>query len=331
MKKLKKITCIVLYIIGIAIAIFSILSVFRNVELRYLKYPDFPRIQFFITAIIGLAILGVFIKKKKWYHYILIVGLFIVLGINGYFLINYTKLVSVEVPSVTDLKKSDIPISILLANVKMTNRNSEPLIDLIELKKPDLILAMEVDKWWDEELNILEKEYAYTQETINEVAYGMVLYSKYPLEDVEVEYLNNKNVPSFETTITLADGKHFSLHCIHPVPPTHFKNLPDNAGQQEHALKKLGKKIIDRKFPTIVAGDLNDVVWSYVDELTGTKNILFDVRVGRGFYNSYHANNFFMRWPLDHVFVTKEFRLKKLERLSKIGSDHFPIFVELVL
>lgn len=88
---------------------------------------------------------------------------------------------------------------------------------------------------------------------------------------------------------------------------------------------------MDQKLPTVVAGDLNDVVWSYVDELTGTKNILYDVRVGRGFYNSYNAENVFMRWPLDHVFVTKDFRLKQLERLPKIGSDHFPIFVELVL
>ena len=31
------------------------------------------------------------------------------------------------------------------------------------------------------------------------------------------------------------------------------------------------------------------------------------------------------------VFVTEEFRLKKIERLEKIGSDHFPIYVELVL
>ena len=159
----------------------------------------------------------------------------------------------------------------------------------------------------------------------------MILYSKYPLKATEVKYLNNKKVPSFETKITLTNDKIITLHCVHPVPPTHFKNLPDNAGQQEKALKKLGKRLENRKYPTVVAGDINDVVWSYVDELTGTENILYDVRVGRGFYNSYNAENFLMRWPLDHVFVTEEFRLKKLERLSKIGSDHFPIYVELVL
>ena len=292
---------------------------------------DFPRIQFFITSLICLVFLGIIIKRRKLYDYVLIVGLLIGVVINSSFLINYTRLVAVEVPPAKDIKASDNKLSLLLTNVKMSNRKSQPLLRLIEIKKPDLVLAMEVDKWCDKNLKVLEKEYPFSQHTINDVAYGMVLYSKLPLKNVEVDYLNNEKVPSFESTITLADGKNISFHSIHPVPPTHFNDLPDNAGQQENALNKLGKEIIGRKFPTVVAGDLNDVVWSYVDELTGTKNILYDVRVGRGFYNSYNAENVLMRWPLDHVFVTEEFQLKKLERLPKIGSDHFPIFVELVL
>lgn len=115
------------------------------------------------------------------------------------------------------------------------------------------------------------------------------------------------------------------------VPPARFEDLPDNEGQHEIAMKKLGRDIVGQKLPTLVAGDLNDVVWSNVDKLTGTKDILYDVRVGRGFYNSFNAANILMRWPLDHVFVTKEFRLLNLQRLSKIGSNHFPIFVELAL
>jgi endonuclease/exonuclease/phosphatase (EEP) superfamily protein YafD len=189
---------------------------------------------------------------------------------------------------------------------------------------------MEVNKWWDEKLKVVATDYPYAQHTINDEAYGMVLYSKFPLEKVEVNYLQNKNVPSFESTIRLGNGKRISLHAVHPVPPTHFKDLPDNAGQKETAMKKIGKKVSARKFPTIVAGDINDVVWSYVDQLTGTENILHDVRVGRGFYNSFNADNFLMRWPLDHVFVTEEFQLKELERLPIVGSDHFPILVTLV-
>lgn len=292
---------------------------------------DFPRIQFFLFSVISLILLGKIIRSWKWYNYLVIAGLLSGLAVNGIFLINYTSLVPVEVPGANELKASDDQFSLLLTNVKMSNSEARPLIELIALKKPDLVLAMEVNKWWDGKLKVLKKDYPYSQHTINEVAYGMVLYSKLPLKRIEVDYLNNEKVPSFESTVTLTSGNNISFHSVHPVPPTRFKDLPDNAGQQETALKKLGKEIQDRKFPTVVAGDLNDVVWSYVDELTNTENILFDVRVGRGFYDSYNAENVLMRWPLDHVFVTKEFRLKKLERLPYIGSDHFPMYVELVL
>ncbi|CAM3322147.1 endonuclease/exonuclease/phosphatase family protein [Aequorivita lipolytica] len=328
---MRKILLIIFYVIAIISAIGSILSILRNAEIRYLKMLDFPRIQLFIASLICLIALWIIIKKWKWYDYLIIFGLLSGLFINSTFLINYTSIVPVEVPWAKDLKSSNDQFSLLLANVKMSNKNAQPLIELIDLKKPDLILAMEVDEWWNEELKVLKNEFPYSQHTINEVAYGMVLYSKFPLKEVEVDYLNNKKVPSFETTITLVNGKNISFHSVHPVPPTHFKDLPDNAGQQATALQKLGKEIKGRKFPTIVAGDLNDVVWSYVDDLTGTENILYDVRVGRGFFNSYNAKSFIMRWPLDHVFVTEEFRLQKLERLPKIGSDHFPMFVKLLL
>ncbi|MBQ0769748.1 MAG: endonuclease/exonuclease/phosphatase family protein [Bizionia sp.] len=331
MEKIKKILVIILYVFAFILAVSSILSFFRNAEIRYLKMLDFPRIQFFALSFIVILCLIPTFKKWQWHSYLLFIGLLIGLIINSSFLINYTSLVSVDVPTAKDLTTANTQFSLLLSNVKMTNRKSQPLLELINLKKPDLVLAMEVDKWWDKELKVIENEYPYSQHTINEVTYGMVLYSKFPLEKVEVAYLTNKKVPSFESTITLADGNKISFYSMHPVPPTHFKDLPDNAGQQENALKKLGKKIKGRKLPTIVAGDFNDVVWSYVDDLTGTKNILYDVRVGRGFYNSFNAENFFMRWPLDHVFVTKEFHLKNLERLPKIGSDHFPMYAEFVL
>ncbi len=331
MNKIRKTLYIILYVIAVILAIGSILSVFRNTESRYLKMLDFPRIQIFIASIVCLATVAVTIKRWRWYDYFFLVAIFCGLLVNGSYLINYTPLIPVEVPTAKDINTSDVKLSLLITNVKMSNRKSKSLINLIEVKKPDLILAMEVNVWWDEQLKVLETEYPYSQHTINDVAYGMVLFSKFPLDKVKVDYLQNERVPSFESTITLAGGKIISLHSVHPVPPTQFKDLPDNVGQREIAMKKLGKEVIGRKFPTIVAGDLNDVVWSHVDDLTGTKNILYDVRVGRGFYNSYNAKNILMRWPLDHVFVTQEFRLKKLERLTKIGSDHYPIFVELVL
>ncbi|HAW61671.1 MAG TPA: endonuclease, partial [Pseudomonas sp.] len=56
---------------------------------------------------------------------------------------------------------------------------------------------------------------------------------------------------------------------------------------------------------------------------------LLDPRVGRGMYNTFHAHHWFLRWPLDHFFHSAHFRFVRLLRLPDIGSDHFPVFIEL--
>jgi hypothetical protein len=78
----------------------------------------------------------------------------------------------------------------------------------------------------------------------------------------------------------------------------------------------------------VVAGDLNDVAWSHTTRLFQRTSGLLDPRVGRGLYSTFHAAYPFLRWPLDHVFFSREFRLRRLERLPAFGSDHFPILVE---
>lgn len=332
MKKLKKITLIILYCIAIIVAVCSVLSTFQNTKSRFLKILDFPRIQFFIVSLIGLFLFLFIATKKKVYNYIFIVCFALSIIIQGNYLITYTPLVSKTVLSAKEVTfTEDDQISILLVNVKMSNKKKKPLFQAINNTKPDLILLMEIDDWWEKQLDTIDKTHPYSLEVPNDVAYGMVLYSKLPLTNTKVNYLSNKNVPSFESVVRLKNGKDVQLYAIHPVPPTHFEDLPDNEGEKENTMIVLSKKIKNNKLPVLVAGDINDVSWGATDRLTNTKEILHDVRVGRGFYNSYDANNIMMRWPLDHVFVTQEFRLKTLKRLEHIGSDHFPIFTKLVL
>jgi endonuclease/exonuclease/phosphatase (EEP) superfamily protein YafD len=131
--------------------------------------------------------------------------------------------------------------------------------------------------------------------------------------------------------VELRSGKKIKFHGVHPVAPFPSEKYPDNVGMEEVALSKVGNLAEADTLPSIVAGDFNDVSWSKSTRFFEKSGNLKNVRLGRGLYNSFSAKSFFMRWPLDHFFVTEEFGAVKIERLPKFGSDHFPIIAELVL
>ncbi len=79
----------------------------------------------------------------------------------------------------------------------------------------------------------------------------------------------------------------------------------------------------------VVFGDLNDVAWSHTTELFRKTSELLDPRRGRGFYNTFSAHHWFIRFPLDYMFCSKEFGLISMKRMPKNGSDHFAVITHL--
>jgi hypothetical protein len=128
----------------------------------------------------------------------------------------------------------------------------------------------------------------------------------------------------------MPSGDDIALHGVHPRPP-----VPEERGrsiERDGELLLVAKAVRESDLPCIVAGDLNDAAWSRTTKLFKRISGLLDPRVGRGFYNTFHANYPFLRLPLDHVFHSNHFRLIKLERIkNSCGSDHFPVFVVLSL
>nr|MBI1229722.1 endonuclease [Cytophagales bacterium] len=326
MNILKKILFYSLLVLSTGLILITLLSLIYDLRFWYYKILDFPRIQYLLLGILFLILFILLNKKWKLPSMFLLLGLVAVIIIHGIVIYPYLFGEKSVPDNLSGATNTDATFSLLLANVLVDNRKSGAFLHIVKQWDPDILLAMEVDDWWANELQVLKENFPYQLEYPLDNAYGMSLYSKLPIKNKKIRFLKQKDVPSFHLIITLPSGKSFNFHGIHPVAPVPSKKYPDNVGEEEVALLKIGKLVAENPLPSIVAGDFNDVSWSNTSRMFGQQGNLRNVRIGRGLYNTFDATSLIFRWPLDHYFVTEEFNLVELERLSKFGSDHFPLY-----
>jgi endonuclease/exonuclease/phosphatase (EEP) superfamily protein YafD len=316
----------------IAILFFSILmciptlaSITRYDE-WWIRGFDFPRIQisFLILTVIVISVY-IYDFSESW-HYIAIGVLALSLLYQFKKIFPYTYLAKKQVLQFEG-DQQEATISILVSNVLTPNKESGKLIDLVNERKPDILLTLESDKRWENELAVLEKDYEYTVKIPQDNLYGMHLYSKLKLEDIKVRNIVQEDIPSIHGKVILRNGKKIKLHCLHPMPPSPTES--DTSTNRDAELLMLGRDIDPDKESVLVVGDLNDVAWSRTTRLFQKLSGLMDPRKGRGFFNTFHAGYFLLRWPLDHAFHSKDFTLIEIARERNIGSDHFPMYIKL--
>jgi len=189
------------------------------------------------------------------------------------------------------------------------------------------VLLLETDHYWENQMKSLVKDYPHRVLEPKDNTYGMLLYSRLPLSDMTVKYLVEQDIPSIHAWVHLPSGVKVRLYGLHPRPPVPSEN--PRSTEKDAELVMVGKEAATLNAPVIVAGDLNDVAWSYTTALFQRLSRLLDPRKGRGFFNTFSANNPLVRIPLDHVFVSSHFKLISIQRLGHIGSDHFPIYLRL--
>ena len=218
-------------------------------------------------------------------------------------------------------------LSLMITNVFEDNPNKEGCVKEIQKANPDVVILLETNKLWEQQTLELEAAYPYHVRVPLENTYGLLLYSKLELVNAQVKYLVEKDIPSIHTQLILPNGKAVQFYAVHPTPPVPGENIRSTERDKELLLvADLAKAC---SMPVIVAGDLNDVAWSHTTELFLKMSGLLDPRRGRGFFNSFNAHYPFLRFPLDHAFTSKHFKLKEIRRLNNFGSDHFPIFLSL--
>ena len=292
----------------------------------WIRAFDFPRLQIsiLITVVIILAI--IVFDFSEVIHFIAVALLIISLIYQLEKIYPYTWFAKKEVMKFEDGDPTD-NISILVSNVLTPNKDYHKLLEIVNRRKPDILLTLESDEKWEEALKELEKEYKYCIKVPQDNLYGMHLYSKLKLEETEIRYLVKNDIPSIHGVVRLEDDSRIRIHCMHPRPPS--PSEADTSTNRDAELLMLGRDVWEQDDSVLVFGDLNDVAWSRTTRLFQQMSGLLDPRIGRGFFNTFHADYRFFRWPLDHVFHSNDFTLVDIAREKHVGSDHFPMYIKL--
>ena len=218
-------------------------------------------------------------------------------------------------------------VRLILANVLLSNRSHDRVLDLVEEADADVLIFQEVNERWRATLAPITGSYPYIGGKPSEDRFGTLVYSRLPIEDVDVMTLGLAG----RSTICLrvvVDGAPLTIVCTHPKPPlmpTPFKLRNDQLEQVADLLDQLPR-------PLVLAGDLNTTMWSPWFRRLSERAELTSVRRGFDVLGTWPAVlPGFMRIPIDHVLVTDDVSVTGCRLGARMGSDHLPLIVDLVL
>ena len=292
----------------------------------WIRVFDFPRLQITLIAAGTLAAFLAIADFESAWHAPFGVLLALAVAYQSYMMFPYTVLARQQVEPARRPDEAHT-LSVLFANVLMQNRESGRLLEIIEEEDPDIVLAVETDAWWRGELDALAQSRPHAVRQPQDNTYGMLLYSRLELVEPRVKFLVEPDIPSIHARVKLRCGALVELRCVHPRPPA--PQEAEDSKPRDVELIVVARELKGRKVPAIVLGDLNDVAWSRTNYRFQDLSGLLDPRVGRGFFHTFHARYPFLRYPLDHCFHSRHFRLVSFKRLRAFGSDHFPVGIQL--
>ena len=231
----------------------------------------------------------------------------------------------VIVPLKSTSLSEDRDYRLMVANVLYKNDEHNLFLDVVKEQDPDIIVVVEGTWRWKEALQSLDETYPYFQRSPQYIFGGarIFVYSKVAFEPLDVNITYSYNRPLLAVRI-LDPEEPFLLVATHPYPP----NLPNTYAMRNQQKKELSAFLQQQNEPLVVAGDLNNTVWSPDFQKFLHENNLKNARSGFGWNPSWKAENSFVKIPIDHILYKGNFEIHNFYNTADIGSDHYPIVAD---
>ena len=213
-------------------------------------------------------------------------------------------------------------------NVLAANQHYAEVIDFIRDTHADVVVLHEVNGRWEEAVEQASLTYADWPYEITETRGDGDLFGSLVLVEAgaTVESFGFGLSDPRAIEIVLPSG--VALLAVHPLAPSsEFR-----ARQNDRQLQFASDWAAGRDGPTIVVGDFNATPWSYPFRRLMSSTDLSNSARGFGLDLSYPADaNPLVRIPIDHLLYSEDLAVFDRRLGPSMGSDHFPLTVDLAL
>ncbi|NJL61558.1 MAG: endonuclease/exonuclease/phosphatase family protein [Methylacidiphilales bacterium] len=285
------------------------------------------RLQYLIVSlIISTSLLILWWRGYFKYKLLIFLSLMLV-GLNSIGILPW------YLPHSQQINNASQPLRILQFNLNPDNDHFSEVAEVVKEQKPDVALFIEVDKNAVEQLNTKLKD--ILPYSFRSPGGGLALFTRQPFRDAKGDKLNG-DATNLLATLEI-NNKPIQLIGTHPTIPI----KPSTFHRRNRQLTALSSYVSTLKVPVIVFGDFNLTPWSpYYREFV-QKSGLHNASLGYGILPSWPRSATHVRYPnwliplmnipIDHCFVTKEFRIAGIRTSSHANSDHAPLITDLVL
>ncbi|MBF0409776.1 MAG: endonuclease/exonuclease/phosphatase family protein [Candidatus Riflebacteria bacterium] len=272
------------------------------------------RVNYTVGLLIGFS---ANLIKRKYLNAFLCLAIF---SVNGYPLLPY--LYSENLVLNQNFSKT---VKLAGINVHSSNKQHDLVLNYIASKKPDIAVFTEINDRWLENLKKLEAEYPYFIALPRPDNFGIAAYSRIRPQKLEIKYFSNGGLPSVLMTFEAGSGT-VTLLGTHPLPPrTSEYTIGRNI--QMNSIMDLFSGISSRK---IVIGDLNTPPWVDLFQKLLATGGFKDSSLGRGVHATWPVEAWWLFGiPIDHCLISHDLSVIDRAVGPDLGSDHFPVFVEL--
>jgi endonuclease/exonuclease/phosphatase (EEP) superfamily protein YafD len=219
-----------------------------------------------------------------------------------------------------------VRLRVVSINVLYSNEAYSKVADFVQREQPDAVALSEMNARWRRALEGLDKIYPYHYETIGAGGRGMTFWTRLPMKDVSVLPLGVSWDPAIQATLQV-QGREVRLFAVH----TSWPMTPASAARRNQQLERLAQQARAVSLPLVVVGDMNITPFSPHFQQLLSDGGLRSAAEGFGWQPTWPT--FFMPAgiQIDQALVNSRIAVERFSRGDRVGSDHLPIVVDLVL